>query len=201
MLSGASTLEQMTENTAAYARREPLSKAERAALDRAVVVMREMQVVACTNCRYCVKDCPQGVKIPEITSLLNLEAMTSDHEFVKGLYSWQAAEGRVDVHRLRDVREHVPPENRHRRSAEDGGGAFRVGRLRGGAGRRSGASRLEIGCNGGATPEPLAAEGVALVILECRSSRKRAVVRQTEPKPQLPFAIAAASLYSLRVSL
>lgn len=97
MLSGASTLEQMTENTAAYARREPLSEAERAALDRAVVVMREMQVVACTNCRYCVKDCPQGVKIPEIMSLLNLEAMTSDHEFVKGLYSWQAAEGRAST--------------------------------------------------------------------------------------------------------
>ena len=29
--------------------------------------------------------------------LLNLEAMTGDHEFVKGLYSWQAAEGKAST--------------------------------------------------------------------------------------------------------
>lgn len=27
--------------------------------------------------------------------LLNLESMTKDHEFVKGLYSWQTADGRA----------------------------------------------------------------------------------------------------------
>ena len=52
---------------------------------------------ACTNCRYCVKECPVGVKIPEIMGLLNLEAMTGNNEFVKGLYSWQAAEGRASA--------------------------------------------------------------------------------------------------------
>ena len=39
------------------------------------------------------EECPQGVKIPEIMGLLNLELMVEDREFVKGLYSWQAAAG------------------------------------------------------------------------------------------------------------
>lgn len=93
VLSGMSSIEQARENVAAYARNTPLASAERAALDQAVSVLRDMQAVPCTNCRYCVKGCPQQVKIPEIMGLLNLEAMTKNREFVKGLYSWQAADG------------------------------------------------------------------------------------------------------------
>lgn len=95
VLSGMSTVGQVRENVAAYARNRAFTPEERAALDRAVATLRDMQAVPCTNCRYCVKDCPQHVKIPEIMGLLNLEAMTRDREFVKGLYSWQAAEGRA----------------------------------------------------------------------------------------------------------
>lgn len=40
-----------------------------------------------------MKDCPEGVKIPIAMNLLNLEKTCEDNEFVKGLYSWQAAEG------------------------------------------------------------------------------------------------------------
>ena len=63
---------------------------EQQALDAAVETLRGMASVPCTNCRYCVKDCPQGVSIPEIMGLLNLELMTENNEFVKGLYQWQA---------------------------------------------------------------------------------------------------------------
>ena len=52
-----------------------------------------MASIPCTNCRYCVKGCPQGVVIPEIMGLLNLELMTGNRDFAKGLYSWQAAPG------------------------------------------------------------------------------------------------------------
>ncbi len=93
VLSGMSAIEQTRENVAAYAANKPLSAEERSAIDAAVAALRSLGEIPCTNCRYCVKDCPQGVKIPETMALLNLEAMTGDHEFVKGLYSWQAAEG------------------------------------------------------------------------------------------------------------
>ena len=54
-----------------------------------------MPTVPCTNCRYCVKDCPQQVAIPEIMNLLNLEIQTENAEFAKQQYSWQAAPGRA----------------------------------------------------------------------------------------------------------
>ena len=66
---------------------------ECARVKEAVAALKSVPTVPCTNCRYCVKECPQGVKIPEIMGLLNLELMVEDREFVKGLYSWQAAAG------------------------------------------------------------------------------------------------------------
>ncbi|RDB64527.1 Fe-S oxidoreductase [Gordonibacter sp. 28C] len=90
VLSGMSTLEQVRENVAAYRANQPFSADEQRALDEVVATLRAVASVPCTNCRYCVKDCPQGVSIPEIMSLLNLELMTENRDFVKGLYQWQA---------------------------------------------------------------------------------------------------------------
>ncbi len=93
VLSGVSTIEQMRENLASYAANKPFTPEEQQALAEALTALRDMQVVPCTNCGYCLKDCPQHVQISTIMSLLNLEAMTRDREFVKGLYSWQAQDG------------------------------------------------------------------------------------------------------------
>ena len=71
----------------------PLTEAERGAIDGAIAALRSVDLIPCTNCGYCVKDCPEGVKIPIAMNLLNLEKTCEDNEFVKGLYSWQAAEG------------------------------------------------------------------------------------------------------------
>lgn len=95
VLSGMSTLGQVEENVAEWKLNAPFTEAENAALDQAMEALRSVGTIPCTNCRYCVKDCPSGVKIPEIMGLLNLEKMTENREFVKGLYSWQAAEGRA----------------------------------------------------------------------------------------------------------
>ena len=64
-------------------------------LDATIANLRAMASVPCTACGYCVEGCPSHVKIPQIMELLNLEEMTKDHDFVKDLYSWQAAEGRA----------------------------------------------------------------------------------------------------------
>ena len=90
VLSGMSTLDQARENVATFQANRPFAEDEQHALDEAVDVLRSLASVPCTNCRYCVKDCPQGVSIPEIMGLLNLELMTENNEFVKGLYQWQA---------------------------------------------------------------------------------------------------------------
>ena len=93
VLSGMSNLDQVRQNVADYQANRPFSPEEQQALDAAVETLRGMASVPCTNCRYCVKDCPQGVVIPAILGLLNLELMTENRDFAKGLYSWQAAPG------------------------------------------------------------------------------------------------------------
>lgn len=95
VLSGMSTLEQAKENAASFKTDKPFTPEEQAALDEAIAALKSVPTVPCTNCRYCVKECPQNVKIPEILGLLNLELMVEDRQFVKGLYSWQAAGGRA----------------------------------------------------------------------------------------------------------
>lgn len=89
-LSGMSTIGQVRENVADYAQNRPFSEQEQATLERAVEELKSVKTVPCTNCRYCVKGCPQQVAIPQILALLNLESMTENREFAKGLYAWQA---------------------------------------------------------------------------------------------------------------
>ncbi len=93
VLSGMSTLDQVKENVAEWKTAKPLSEDDRKVLAEALEALRSVGMIDCTNCRYCAKDCPAGVKIPEIMSLMNLEKMTEDRAFVKGLYDWQAKGG------------------------------------------------------------------------------------------------------------
>lgn len=93
VLSGMSTLDQVKENVAEWKKAQPLTSDDRKVLSEALEALRSVGMIDCTNCRYCAKDCPAGVKIPEIMSLMNLEKMTEDRAFVKGLYDWQAKDG------------------------------------------------------------------------------------------------------------
>lgn len=90
VLSGMSDVDQVRENVSDWQSHAALSDEERSVLSEAVRELRSVASIPCTNCRYCVKDCPQGVAIPNILSLLNLESMTENNEFVKGQYAWQA---------------------------------------------------------------------------------------------------------------
>lgn len=93
VLSGMSSLEQVQENVREYREQTPFTPEEQEALSRTVEALQAVDTIPCTNCRYCVKDCPSGVKIPEILAILNLERIVEDHEFAKNQYSWQAANG------------------------------------------------------------------------------------------------------------
>ncbi len=97
VLAGMSSLEQVQENVREWAQNQPFSAEEEKALQQAIDALKSVGLIPCTNCKYCVKDCPMGVKIPEIMGLLNLEKMTENREFVKGLYSWQAADGKAST--------------------------------------------------------------------------------------------------------
>ena len=65
VLSGMSTMAQVEENVAlaASSRVGMLTPEELALYDRVQAAYRELVVIPCTNCRYCLP-CPQGVDIP-----------------------------------------------------------------------------------------------------------------------------------------
>ena len=97
VLSGVSTLEQIQENVREWKANEPFNASEEKALGDAVDALKSVGLIPCTNCRYCVKDCPAGVKIPEALGLLNLEKMTENREFAKSQYAWQTRDGRASA--------------------------------------------------------------------------------------------------------
>lgn len=97
VLSGMSTPDQVRQSVAEWREHGgAFSPKEQKALDATCEVLASVPTVPCTNCRYCVKDCPQQIAIPEIMNLLNLEVQTENTEFAKQQYSWQAAPGRAN---------------------------------------------------------------------------------------------------------
>ena len=93
VLSGMSSIEQMRENLADWKADVPFTAKEEAALAQAISALKSVDTIPCTNCRYCVKECPQGVLIPECMQLLNMDAMMEDRAFVKQNYSWRTRAG------------------------------------------------------------------------------------------------------------
>ena len=76
VLSGMSTLEQATDNTAYMQDFAPLSGPERALTRRIEEALNRAIRVPCTGCRYCMEVCPQSIAIPDYFGLLNLHAVT-----------------------------------------------------------------------------------------------------------------------------
>ncbi len=69
VLSGMSDENQVKDNIETMTDFEKLTETEQAALDKAVQIFREYFTVPCTKCRYCTKDCPQGINIPEMLAV------------------------------------------------------------------------------------------------------------------------------------
>ena len=76
VLSGASSLEQLKENVAAFSEHAPLNEAERAAVLTIAQDLLRHGTVPCTACRYCVEHCPQTLDIPELLRLYNKHALS-----------------------------------------------------------------------------------------------------------------------------
>lgn len=71
VLSGMSNTEQMQDNLSYMRNFQPLGEEERAAIARAQDVIANIEQVPCTDCRYCMPDCPQHIRIPAIFNAVN----------------------------------------------------------------------------------------------------------------------------------
>lgn len=70
VLSGMSNLQQVEENIRTFSPFKELTEQERKVLNNAYLTMRNIEIVPCTACRYCMP-CPAGVNIPGVFAAYN----------------------------------------------------------------------------------------------------------------------------------
>ena len=81
VLSGSSSIEQLTENISYFSEENPLNDAEKDALDKVAKNMIDRHILPCTACRYCTTHCPLELDIPRLLALYN-EFVFTDGGFI-----------------------------------------------------------------------------------------------------------------------
>lgn len=89
VLSGMSTLDQMKDNLSYMESFKPLDKDELAVVEKVRKILAEIPQVPCTDCKYCLKDCPQHIAIPGTFMVVNDYMIYHDLKTAKGRYGWE----------------------------------------------------------------------------------------------------------------
>lgn len=71
VLSGMNTMDQILDNMSYMDDFQPLNEEEMRIIDQVTGIINEDTAVDCTTCRYCVKECPQNIPIPDYFALYN----------------------------------------------------------------------------------------------------------------------------------
>lgn len=97
ILSGMSTMDQLTDNLKTFDKFEPLSEKETETIDKVVAMINSRMQNGCTACRYCMP-CPAGVDIPRNFRIWNLYHMYGNYNAVK----WDWEEGLGEEHKAKN---------------------------------------------------------------------------------------------------
>ena len=71
VLSGMGNMDMMRDNLSYMQSFQPLTAEENAALEQVCEILRSVDLIPCTECRYCTEVCPQKIAIPTVLSCLN----------------------------------------------------------------------------------------------------------------------------------
>lgn len=113
VLSGMSTVEQMKDNISYMKDFKPLDASERETIQKAQGVLASIPSVPCTDCRYCMDGCPEGVKIPSALSALNVYLIYQNLASAKQKYLWNTEGGRASACIECGACEEVCPQHIH----------------------------------------------------------------------------------------
>ncbi len=88
VLSGMSDIEQVKENISFMKDFKPLSDDEQKIIAKAQEAMAQIPSIPCTNCQYCVKDCPCAIPIPDMLGAMNKKLIYNDLTAARGSYAF-----------------------------------------------------------------------------------------------------------------
>ena len=71
VLSGMSSMEQMEDNIRFMKDFQPLNEQEMEAVAQVRKIFKEMNLIPCTACRYCMPGCPKHISIPDLFACMN----------------------------------------------------------------------------------------------------------------------------------
>ena len=78
VLSGMSSMEQLTDNIGFMKEFHPLTEEERVAIQKVCEIFRAQNLIPCTACRYCVAGCPKKIAIPDLFADMNAKQQHQD---------------------------------------------------------------------------------------------------------------------------
>lgn len=77
VLSGMSALSQVEDNIKTFSKEKPLTEEENAKLLAIADALLSRRTLTCTNCKYCVTECPMELPIPKMLRLFNDKFLVS----------------------------------------------------------------------------------------------------------------------------
>jgi predicted aldo/keto reductase-like oxidoreductase len=89
VLSGMSTLDQMKDNLSYMEHFTPMDRGELAVIEKAQEVLAAIPQVPCTDCKYCMKGCPQNIAIPGTFKVINDYLIYRNLAGAQGSYKWE----------------------------------------------------------------------------------------------------------------
>lgn len=78
VLSGMSSMEQLTDNISYMKDFRPLDENELRAIEEVCEIFKSKHPIQCTACRYCIDGCPKHISIPDIFSCVNAKRIYND---------------------------------------------------------------------------------------------------------------------------
>lgn len=71
VLSGMGNIEMMEDNLSYMTNFRPLDERETEAVRKVAEILRNQDIIPCTDCKYCVEGCPVNIPIPDIFKVFN----------------------------------------------------------------------------------------------------------------------------------
>lgn len=93
VLSGMSSPEQVADNLRTFTHFEPLTDAEKAAVEDVRRFIMSAEQIGCTGCRYCTDGCPMSIAIPDVFRAVNTMKLYHEEFRPKAFYKGLVAQG------------------------------------------------------------------------------------------------------------